>query len=1082
MANNNFREHVTATLIDQIQAGSAPWQKPWEAGQFRVPAFNPANGKPFRGINQLWLEAQGHTDPRWVTFRQVQANGYQVRKGEKGTRIECWQWYDREPMKNDAGGPILDDTGKQRYREVRLQRPKLFHAVVFNGSQIDGLELFVRQEPDFNPIERAKQALEQLHVPVVNEVRFSGLYQPTKDEIRMPPIASFDGLSKYYATALQEGAHATGHYSRLARNMGPVGSEDYARETLRTAVAGYMLNTELGLGNYPEQDSSYAGRWISVIKDDPNALFQAARDAEVAKTWIMEPDKRPALIPSAVRGQSMSQVQAKGQSVPMEPAEAQRAERQALVNNMFVNHPHAHPTLWAMDLQESLVLGGSRENKEQLSAAEIREGLLASDLSNDNLRRYLGQTAEAANWRSFASIVPGYDEEHHEFAQIAEQFGKIDWVAEYAASRERREKGIAHRDETLAALGGQAASPLHRELLSALWDLDGPGNKPYAQRPEWYVAGDQRQDDVLKLLSKPLETNVQAPELSMAVFRSEEPAELVVPVPNLKYRDVQSKWMVHASRMAGFAEPEAQEMGMAASAFNGIDAWTHYIDNQDDRREIVQRNKATEKELEALAGRSAKHAELLSVLVDTHEPQAGELFIDTDKWYVPAEKRTNAIAKEIGINPAEYIAEKLMAANQKARAEQNARPLEVAEIRKSWLEVAAREAGISYPSFSAYQQKEYSETDWYKEGATEAAAFYIRDSVDNQSLAHRELASVLWDTYAPRKVDRPAFYISAESRKNDFLRALGSDPEKALLLKAAQQRPNQIDLKEIFKPLVEISEKEIKANWLHQVAQSEGMADANELREAYHKFHGVDAWTHYIDNQDTRREIVERNKATEKELEALAGRSVKHAELLSVLVDSRERQAGEFFIDTSKWYVPADLRKHEVVKSLGKDPEGSLLGLVAKSHEEKKVMPGKTLERDPENKRIFLTVPFSENKEAKALGAKWDRRDKVWFVNEGADMKPFAKWQKKVETARKENPEDLARKEFAEACEENGLVLKGLPEMDGNWHRVAVDGDAKGKTSGSYRGFLEGIPAGQIMNFKTASDPLDRRKGRCRRA
>ena len=41
-------------------------------------------------------------------------------------------------------------------------------------------------------------------------------------------------------------------------------------------------------------------------------------------------------------------------------------------------------------------------------------------------------------------------------------------------------------------------------------------------------------------------------------------------------------------------------------------------------------------------------------------------------------------------------------------AEQNARPLEVAEIRKSWLEVAAREAGISYPSFSAYQQKEYS--------------------------------------------------------------------------------------------------------------------------------------------------------------------------------------------------------------------------------------------------------------------------------------------------------------------------------------------------------------------------------------
>ncbi|MGK2742269.1 toprim domain-containing protein, partial [Tepidicaulis sp. LMO-SS28] len=35
------------------------------------------------------------------------------------------------------------------------------------------------------------------------------------------------------------------------------------------------------------------------------------------------------------------------------------------------------------------------------------------------------------------------------------------------------------------------------------------------------------------------------------------------------------------------------------------------------------------------------------------------------------------------------------------------------------------------------------------------------------------------------------------------------------------------------------------------------------------------------------------------------------------------------------------------------------------------------------------------------------------------------------------------------------------------WHRVEVEGDRKGQLSGSYRGFLDGRPAGQIMNYKT---------------
>ena len=59
------------------------------------------------------------------------------------------------------------------------------------------------------------------------------------------------------------------------------------------------------------------------------------------------------------------------------------------------------------------------------------------------------------------------------------------------------------------------------------------------------------------------------------------------------------------------------------------------------------------------------------------------------------------------------------------------------------------------------------------------------------------------------------------------------------------------------------------------------------------------------------------------------------------------------------------------------------------------------------------------------------------------------------------------RVEFAKALSDNGLVVEGAPVMDGQWHRVPVDGDKGGRRSGSYRGFTDGLPNGHIINYKT---------------
>lgn len=288
-----FYEQVAEKLIEQLRQGTAPWQKPWDGGG--LPDFMPHNaitGRRYRGINNLWLQAQGRKDPRWMTYKQASSIGAQVRRGEKGTVVEYWQFTEEVPKTDEKGQEIIGQDGKPEKETVRLERPKVFHAVVFNGEQIDGLPPLKLRPLSWNPDERAENILKNSGAVIDHRHGDRAFYSPSRDSITLPLREQFESPGAYYETALHELGHWTGHADRLNRDLShPFGSEGYAREELRAEIASLMLSQELGVSFNPGQHASYVASWIMVLQDDPMEIMRAASDAEKIQGYVMAFDQ-----------------------------------------------------------------------------------------------------------------------------------------------------------------------------------------------------------------------------------------------------------------------------------------------------------------------------------------------------------------------------------------------------------------------------------------------------------------------------------------------------------------------------------------------------------------------------------------------------------------------------------------------------------------------------------------------------------------------------------------------------------------------------------------------------------------------
>ena len=225
-------------------------------------------------------QASGFVSPSWMTYKQAQALGAQVRKGECGATVVYY---------GDSSRTVHDETsGEERERAFRFLKTY----TVFNVEQIDGLPERFRIVPELSPeVERidAAEAFFASIPAIVNHGGDKAYYMPSADCIQLPPFAAFHDAHGYYATRGHETCHWTRHESRLDRSFGREkwGDEGYAREELVAELGAAFLAADLGLAVEPCPDhASYIASWIRVLQNDSRAIVQAAAHAERAVAFL----------------------------------------------------------------------------------------------------------------------------------------------------------------------------------------------------------------------------------------------------------------------------------------------------------------------------------------------------------------------------------------------------------------------------------------------------------------------------------------------------------------------------------------------------------------------------------------------------------------------------------------------------------------------------------------------------------------------------------------------------------------------------------------------------------------------------
>lgn len=283
----NLYSEITNKIIAELEAGRVPWVQPWGTAAAKAPLAMPQNvatGRCYSGINVLLLWGavieRGFSGQSWLTFRQALSLGGNVRKGEHGTTVVYADRFVPEDEKRRAA-----ETGEEAQAIPFLKR-----FTVFNTEQCENLPEDVATSAPPVPEGLIEPAVEALIGAAGIDFRIGGnraFYIPAQDYVQVPPPQAYFEPINWHRTALHELGHATGHPSRLGRDLsGSFGSKKYAFEELIAEISAAFCCASLGI--VPTvRHADYIGSWLEVLREDNRAIVHAASQASKAADWLL---------------------------------------------------------------------------------------------------------------------------------------------------------------------------------------------------------------------------------------------------------------------------------------------------------------------------------------------------------------------------------------------------------------------------------------------------------------------------------------------------------------------------------------------------------------------------------------------------------------------------------------------------------------------------------------------------------------------------------------------------------------------------------------------------------------------------
>ena len=271
-------EIITSRIIEKLETGIIPWHRPWHSVE-GMPK-NLITKKEYRGINVFLLAMQRYESPYWLSFKQAQDLGGNVKKDEKGTPVVFWNWLNQ-----------IDDEGNEK------NIPFMRYYTVYNVAQCGNIDeskipVIPSVHNDFNHIAECEAIIADMpDCPEIQQGKQRASYNPLSDIISMPRFDSFDTAEEYYSTLFHEAIHATGSEKRLNRlniNISSFGNEEYSKEELVAEMGAAFLCGFAGIENITINNSvAYIQGWLKALKDDKKLVIMAAAQAQKAADYIL---------------------------------------------------------------------------------------------------------------------------------------------------------------------------------------------------------------------------------------------------------------------------------------------------------------------------------------------------------------------------------------------------------------------------------------------------------------------------------------------------------------------------------------------------------------------------------------------------------------------------------------------------------------------------------------------------------------------------------------------------------------------------------------------------------------------------